>query len=134
LELKAITGATGHPYCYAYKDVPATEGQAWEAEIYAKLTEVPGGGRASAQFKLAFFNAKGDKLRTYESAKLTKLGSDYERLSTRGTAPKGTATVRMTAVVSLQGESGTVAAYFDDARLSSGATVFESGFESGAVR
>jgi hypothetical protein len=40
----------------------------------------------------------------------------------------------MTAVVSLQGESGTVAAYFDDARLSSGATVFESGFESGAVR
>jgi hypothetical protein len=83
---------------------------------------------------LAFFNAKGDKLRTYESAKLTKLGSDYERLRTRGTAPKGTATVRMTAVVSLQGESGTVAAYFDDARLSSGATVFESSFESGAVR
>ena len=40
----------------------------------------------------------------------------------------------MTPVVSLRDETGTIAAYFDDARLASGETVFESGFETGAVR
>jgi hypothetical protein len=39
----------------------------------------------------------------------------------------------MTPVVALRGESGTVAAYYDDAHLSSGELLFESGFETGAV-
>jgi arylsulfatase A len=134
LELKAITGVTGNSYSYTYKDLPAESGQAWDAVIYAKLTEVPGAGRATAQFKLTFLDAKGNKLRTHESKKLTTESSDYQRLEVRGKAPKGTTMVRMTPVVSLQGESGTIAAYFDDARLVSGETVFESSFESGAVR
>ena len=134
LELKAITGVTGQTYCYVYKDMPAKPGEAWAAEIYAKLTAAPGGGTACAQVKLTFLDAAGAKLRTQESARLTSVADDYSKLELNGVAPEGTVTVRLTPVVSLQGETGTVAAYFDDARLASGKTVFESGFETAAVR
>jgi hypothetical protein len=134
LELKAITGVTGEHYCYIYKDLPAQAGQTWEASIYAKLTERPGRGRATAQFKITFLDAKGKKLRTHESKSLTAMSDEYQPLGIRATAPKGATLVRMTPVVNLKDETGTVAAYFDDARLASGETVFESGFETGAVR
>ncbi|MGB0372454.1 MAG: sulfatase family protein [Opitutales bacterium] len=134
LELKAIAGVTGHPYCYTFKDFPVQSGEDVEASIYAKLTEAPGAGRASAQLKVSFRDAKGKTLRTHESKKLTAPGSDYATLGVTAKAPEGAVTVRMTPVVSLQGETGTVAAYFDDARLVCGGTVFESSFESGAIR
>ena len=134
LELKAITGVTGQSYCYIYKDLAAQAGQTWEASIYAKLTEAPGGGRACAQFKLSFIDTEGNKLVTHESKKLTSPSSQYQQLAIRATAPKGTVRVRMTPVVALRGENGSIAAYYDDARLSSGASVFTSGFETGAVR
>lgn len=134
LELKAITGVTGQTYCYVYKDMPARAGEEWNGSIYIRLTEAPGAGRAGAQVKMTFLDATGAKLRTHESARLTSTGSDYRKLEISGIAPEGAAAVRITPVVSLQGESGTVAAYFDDARLASGETVFESGFETAAVR
>jgi len=134
LELKAITGITGQSYCYVYKDLPAKPGEEWNASIYARVKEAPGGGQAGAQVKITFFDAKGDKLRTHESGRLTSTEDDYSKLETNGTAPEGTVAVRITPVVSLQGETGTVAAYFDDARLASGETLFKSGFETAAVR
>jgi arylsulfatase A len=133
LELKAITGVTGQSYCYIYKDLSANSGEVWEAAMYARVTEVPGGDRAGAQVKMTFLDAKGAKLRTHESARLTSVADDYSKLELQGIAPEGTVTVRLTPVVSLQGEAGTVSAYFDDARLVSGDTVFESGFETAAV-
>jgi len=134
LELKAITGFAGQFYSYIYKDMPANPGEAWNAVMYARVTEVPGGDKACAQVKMTFLDAKGGKLRTLESRKLTTVMDDYSQLELNGVAPERTVAVRLTPVVSLQGETGTVAAYFDDTRLSSGETVFESGFESGAVR
>ena len=133
LELKAISGVKSQTYCYIYKDLPAKANQTWEASIFAKLTEAPGDGKACAQFKLSFIDSKGNKLDTYESKKLTKPRGKYQKLSILATAPKGTALVRMTPVVALRGENGTVSAYYDDARLSSGELLFESGFETGAV-
>ncbi|NQY31975.1 MAG: arylsulfatase [Coraliomargarita sp.] len=134
LELKAITGVSAHPYCYAFKDVPVQSGAAVDVSIHASLTEAPGGGRASAQLKLTFLDVKGDKLQTHESEKLTVIASGYELLTIRATAPSTAVTLRMTPVVRLQGERGTVAAYFDDARLTTGETVYETSFESGAIR
>jgi arylsulfatase A len=134
LELKAITGVTGNPYCYVYRDLPARPGESWNAAIYARLMETPGGGQACAQLKLTFMDAAGTKLRTHESARLTAVTDGYSRLEITGIAPEGAVAVRMTPVVSLQEETGTVSAYFDDARLTSGETVFESGFETAAVR
>jgi arylsulfatase A len=133
LELKAITGVTGQPYSYIYKDMPANPGAAWSAVMYARVTEVPGGGKACAQVKMTFLDATGKKLRTHESPRLTSVADDYRKLELNGVAPEGTVAVRLTPVVSLQGETGTVAAHFDDARLSSGESIFESGFETGAV-
>ena len=134
LELKAITGVTGQPYSYICKDLSAKSGEAWHAEIYARVTEIPGGGEASAQIKMTFIDAKGGKLRTFESTRLKSVMDDYIKLELNGVAPEGTVTVRLTPVVSLQAESGTITAYFDDARLVSEEAFFESGFETGAVR
>ena len=114
--------------------MPAEPGQTWNGSLYAKVSKVPGGGAATAQVKMTFLDAKGKKLLTRESAKLTSIGDTYTELTVQGTAPDGTAVVRMTPVVSLGGETGTIAAYYDDVRLESGDTVFETGFESGAVR
>jgi len=121
------------PYCYIYKDLKAEPGQSWEASIYAKLTETPGEGKASAQLKMTFMDMNGNKLHTHESARLNSIKSEYEALRIKAKAPKNTTHVRITPVVSLRGENGVVAAYYDDARLSSGESLFESGFESGAV-
>jgi arylsulfatase A len=134
LELKAITGFAGQPYSYIYKDMPANPGEEWSAVMYARLTEVPGGGKACAQVKMTFLDAKGTKLKTHESTRLKSVADDYSRMELNGFSPEGTVAVRLTPVVSLQEETGTVSAYFDDARLSSGETLFESGFETGAVR
>lgn len=133
LELKAITGVTGQSYCYIYKDMPSQAGEQWDASIFARLTESPGGGVASAQLKMTFLNAKGDKLRSLESAKLAATSDNYHELKIKGIAPRGTVTVRMTPVVNLQDEEGTVAAYFDDAHLASNDSIFESGFETAAA-
>ena len=133
LELKAITGLTGQSYCYIYKDMPSEAGEQWKGSIFARLTESPGGGAASAQFKMTFLDARGEKLRSFESAKLKRTSGAYRLLQIEGTAPEGTVTVRMTPVVNLQGEEGTVAAFFDDARLASNDSIFESGFETAAA-
>tara|TARA_B100002019_G_scaffold125566_1_gene108206 strand:+ start:2797 stop:4722 length:1926 start_codon:yes stop_codon:yes gene_type:complete len=133
LELKAISKGTKDPYCYIYKDLKAEPGQIWEASIYAKLAESPGEGKASAQFKMSFIDNNGNKLHTHESARLNSIKSEYEELRIKAKAPKNTTHVRITPVVSLRGENGTVSAYYDDARLFSGESVFESGFETGAV-
>jgi hypothetical protein len=114
--------------------MPARKGEEWNASIYARLTETPGGGRASAQIKMTFLDKDGTKLRTHESTRLTSVEGEYSRLEISGFAPAGTVAVRMTPVVSLQGERGPVSAYFDDACLASGEVVFESGFETAAVR
>jgi len=133
LELKAISEGTKDPYCYIYKDLQTEPGQIWETSIYAKLTESPGGGKASAQIKMTFMDINGNKLHTHESARLKSIKSEYEELRIKAKAPKYTTHVRITPVVSLRGENGAVAAYYDDVHVSVGQTIFESGFENGAV-
>lgn len=113
LALSADDGGLG--FSVVWQDEAASGGETWTASIHARLLDTPGGA-AQALVKLEFLGGSGLVL----SDTLTTVSSgpgDYTLLSATGVAPAGTTIARITPAVELNGETGSIEAYFDDASL-----------------
>lgn len=93
----------------ASQQQPAAAGQKWQASIYALCKN-----GVYVLLKLEFRDADGKLLAEFTS---TGTESEYMPLLTEGTAPEGTALVRLVAAVEFGVAYDPVLGYFDDASL-----------------
>lgn len=101
-------------YAGMYQDQAASPGQLWEATIQARLVSSPGGA-ARIRLKLEFL--VGGSPIFVDGQTLTTVSSSYTELFASGVAPAGATAARITPVVELEGETGSMQGYFDNATL-----------------
>ncbi|QNN25315.1 hypothetical protein HED60_24540 [Planctomycetales bacterium ZRK34] len=101
-------------YAGMYQDQAASGGQLWNGSIWARLVSSPG-GNAMIRLKLEFI--VGGSPVQIDDALLTTVSGSYTQLTVSGIAPVGATIARLTPVVELNGELGSMQGFFDDAAL-----------------
>lgn len=107
--LQLSADGSSDTWATVYQQQPASAGETWEASVYALRQK-----GVYVMLKLEFFDSDGIRLCELPS---TGTETNYVRLCIAGTAPVGTAAVRLVAAVEFGIAQDPVQGYFDDASL-----------------
>lgn len=109
----AITASTAAGNAVVYEDVTATAGTTYTFSAYVQGSAAGTGGVAL----WVGFKASAETTISSVDTGVVIPGSTWQRLTITGTAPTGTAIIRVVPYVRAQVAGDTVTAYFDDAQL-----------------